>query len=441
MASQTDRLSDAEQGQSVLPHLKQTVKAFVQLRMRMRVIGALGLGILIAIAFAMVWMNDRLPSIKLAGGGELRVLKLSAGTNHFYSERRGWKGFLAQHLPASELARFGVIRRDVNDPRGSFALWVREVDADGQPVPVTLKSAGAMFVGGRFAPGTLRVWDTNGNVMMIELPIYPRADREFEVRLVNATETLSLKVRNPAPRARAKWTAAKLPQTNITLKTVFTLSGGISDRLRFRAQAARGPEQGWMHWLFEVEDTVGNRNVYRPGVGSSGFDWRLFEPGPLKIRVIADEYLSAGFVTEPAAGEIVKLNVHHRAAELGLKDVFLLGPGNFAVSGGPEVSHIERFDTARAGAESVRISAAKPNAALMYRPSAEVDWMNARVRERSKARNGGSVFSYSPWRVENVTMTNGNLLRYASIAWEHTTNHVETEIVVRHQPVEFYVEF
>src|SRR5262245_13150718 len=82
-------------------------------------------------------------SVKLVGGGELRILKVSAGTNHFYTEEKGLKGLAARMLPSEDLKRLGITRREMQRPHGSLALWLSEVDSSGRRVPPTLKSAGA----------------------------------------------------------------------------------------------------------------------------------------------------------------------------------------------------------------------------------------------------------------------------------------------------------
>jgi hypothetical protein len=392
---------------------------------------------LAAAVAALIWfIATETQSIKLVDGGRIEILKVSAGTNHFFSEERGWRGFVAQVAPSSALQRFGFKRNEVARPRGSLALWVREFDRDGRRAPVTLRSVGAVFGDGRYVEGTSRAWSSN--VVMIELSSYPRADAEIKIAMFDVREKLSLTVKNPAPTKRAQWRGGPLRQTNAVGNMLVSVWEGSRGTLRFHAKATNGPPQGWMFWRCEVEDSVGNWE-HSP---MSSHGWQLdpnkFERGPLKLMVYADEYVSAGFVSEPAVGEIVKLSVSARGAALGLKDVFLLGRGDFVVSGGVEAVNIEKFEGA---AEGVRIVAERPNAAVMFRPSANVDRIDARVRERSeRRRDGGNVFQYLPWRIEERKMTNGNVLRYAAIGWEYTTNRTEVEVIVRHRPVEFFVD-
>jgi hypothetical protein len=226
--------------------------------------------------------------------------------------------------------------------------------------------------------------------------------------------------------------ARPLPLTNSVGKTSFILKQTASKRLSFLARANGGPAAGWIHWRYAIEDTAGKRIQF--GSGSEVFERSSFASGPLKVTVFADEILSVGFVTEPRAGEVVKLNVNARAAEFGLKDVFLLGNGDFVVSGAADVARVQREG------EGVRISAEKPTVAVMYRPLGEIERIDGRVRERSDARGGGNVF-VSRRKGEGDALGNGNVLRYAPVNWQQTTNSIEVEVMLRHRPMEFLVDF
>ena len=205
--------------------------------------------------------------------------------------------------------------------------------------------------------------------------------------------------------------AAAWPQTNTVGKTSFVLAEGGSGGLRLRAYANKGPAPGWIHCRYATNDINGKRVV----------------------TAIVDEILSVGFVTEPRAGEVMKLNVNARAAEFGLKDVFLLGSGEFVVTNVADVARVEREG------EGVRISSDKPVVAVMFRPAAEVEHIDGRVRERSDRREG-RVF-YSPRKVDGHELGNGNVLRYTPVKWLETTNRIEVEVMIRHRPVEFLVDF
>ena len=226
--------------------------------------------------------------------------------------------------------------------------------------------------------------------------------------------------------------AGPLPRTNVVGKTSFVLGQTPSGFLRLLARANKGPAAGWIYWRCVVEDTAGKRHDY--GYGTPNFYGPKFAPGPLKMTVFADEILSVAFVSEPRAGEVMKLNVNARAAEFGLKDVFLLGSGDFVVSGMADVARVEREG------EGVRISSEKPTVGVMFRPTPEIEHIDGRVRERSKDRDGGRVF-YSPRKREDIAIGNGNVLRYAPVNWQQTTNRIEVEVTIRHRPMEFLVDF
>lgn len=226
--------------------------------------------------------------------------------------------------------------------------------------------------------------------------------------------------------------AAPLPQTNRVGKSSFVLTESGSKNLRLMARATEGAAAGWIHWRFAVEDSKGKRLEFDSG--ARNFDGSRFAAGPLKITTFPNEILSVGFVSEPRAGEVMKLNVNQRAAEFGLKDVFLVGSGNYVVRGDGELAHVEREG------EGVRILAEKPMVAVLCRPVAEIERMDARVRERSKARDGGKIFQQRG-RASEQALENGNVLRYAAVDWLQTTNRIEVEVVIRHRPVEFLVDF
>lgn len=393
------------------------------------------MGLLIVLA---VWgwtRAGRTQSVKLAGGGRIEILKVSAGTNHFFADERGWKAFAAETLPAKALAKLGIKRKEVNRPHGSLALWVREIDEQGRVIPVSVRSAGTVFSDGRYVVGSLQSWSSN--VVMIELLNYSRVESEVEVRMLTSSEKLSMKVKNPAPRKRAEWVGEALAQTNVVGNTVFSVYERSASLLRFQAKATNGPGLGWMYWRYEMEDAVGNWEQGHLSSHGWELDRSRFERGPLKLTVFPEEYLSAGYVSEPTSGAVVKLEVNPRAAALGVKDMFVLGFGGFKARTVRDVSVIE---PAKHGLQGIGVIAWRPNVVVACRSTCGVERIDARVHERSDRGDGLRIFRLSALRAEERSMPDGNVLRIFPIGWEPTTNQTEVEVVVRHRAVVFYVD-
>lgn len=163
--------------------------------------------------------------------------------------------------------------------------------------------------------------------------------------MLTGSEKLSVKVKNPAPRKRADWVGAALAQTNVVGSTVFSVYERSASLLLFQAKATNGPALGWMYWRYEMEDAVGNWEQGHLSSHGWELDRSRFERGAVKLTVFPEEYLSAGYVSEPAPGEVVKMEVSARAAALGLKDVFVLGCGEFVVRCVDDVTSVEAVET------------------------------------------------------------------------------------------------
>lgn len=273
---------------------------------------------------------------------------------------------------------------------------------------------------------------------MLDLPFYPRSESDVQLRMIHGAETVSLKVKNAARRKRTEWIGQPLPQTNVIGNMLVSVRHGAGDSVRFNAKTTNGPSLGWMYWRYEVEDAVGNWQQSSWSSHGWELDRSKFERGPLKLTVFPEEYLTAGYVSEPAPGEFFKLGVHPRAAALGLKDAFILGCGEFVVRSVADVVHVE---PAGIGSEGVRISATRPNAVVMFRSTPNVERIDARVHERWERGESRRIFRSVPQRGEERSMSNRNVVRNFPIVWERTTNQTEVEVIVRHRPVVFYVDF
>lgn len=413
----------------------------------MRIAGATVL--LVAAIGAIMLRRDRLPVARLADGMELRVLKVSEGTRHYFSEEIGWRRFANDFLPQSLLRKIGLVRSEFELPHGGLVLWVTKFDsqkhARTQP---RVKSAHVEFADQRRACGRLSL--ISSNVLQIEFPIYPRGDREFIVRLVDDAREASFAVKNRQPVKLSQWQAGRFPQTNVSAHAIITLESEPKWELLLRL---RDPEQGsvgWTQWRVEVEDTAGNYEQFLlNGSRLRQISDHVYQPGPLKLTVQAREYLSAGFVTNRAAGVIQEMETNQRAAKLGFEKLFFLGPstdylvtnGVPSVHAGPRLRTNELMQTTNSARQwDVHLAVQQPGSLVaIYPQSTKIESFEARLRERTWKTDGGAIFtSYRP-PIEASSWQRSRLLRQFDAPLFYSTNAIQAEIIARHRPVEFII--
>src|SRR5215213_6955309 len=276
--------------------------------MRMRIAGA---ALLLAAGFVvlMLW-RERLPVLRMADGTELHVLKLSAGKRHYFSDETGWRRFAIDFAPQKYLPRIGLARNEFERPHGALVLWVTKFNPERRgPIAPKINSAEVEFSDKRRASGRLSL--TSSNVLQIEFPVYPRADREFTVRLVEDAQQASFAVKNPLPAKLSQWDVVSLPGTNISANAIVTLIGDGKSGLSLRLHDPKEENVGWTQWRVEVEDTAGNYEQFVVnGSRLRELSNRVYERGPLKFTVQAREFLSAGFVTNRAVGVIQQMEAN-----------------------------------------------------------------------------------------------------------------------------------
>ncbi|HEY6227598.1 MAG TPA: hypothetical protein VI282_10800 [Verrucomicrobiae bacterium] len=407
-----------------------------------------GAALLLALGIAafMFW-RERLPVVRMANGVELRVAKVSVGTRHYFSEEKGWRRFATDFVPDRYLTRAGLTRSEFVRSHGSLVVWLTMFDAQSRAnVPPKIARANIQFSEGRQSLG--QVSAISSNVVQLEFPIYPRADRELKIGFLSEGQSTNLTLRNPQPEKLRNWQARPLPQTNSTDHMIVWLIDDSSHGVRVYGRDPQGGSVGWMQWRVEVEDTAGNweqfianGSQFREIVG------RVYQAGPLKLTVKPVEYISAGFVTNRAAGMIQEMEINERAANLGIEKLFFLGREEYLFTNGipklhtgaPLGTNVTFAATNSANQWDVHIAARRPNLVAIYPASAGVASFEARLRERTRRGNGGDLYqSYRP-PVDARSFPPARLLRQFDIPTFYSTNAIEAEIIARHRPVEFII--
>jgi hypothetical protein len=415
--------------------------------MRWRVAAGLGL---LALGFGSwkLW-RETLPVVPLASGNELRVLKVSVGKRHFYSEEKGWRRFAIERFSEKFVARLGLAKREFVRPHGELVLWMTEIDSKrSENIQPQIDYGFVDFGAERWAPGIVTA--ISSNVLQIEFAIYPRSNKEITARIVHAGEQVLMKLKNPEPVSLRRWQGRGLPQTNATGKTLVILKGETRGPLFPRAQGKNGEAVGWMQFRIEVEDTAGNWEEFKISNGGAfrELTGRTYQPGPLKLTVHPIEFLSAGYVTNRNPATVQEMKFDERAVELGLEKLYFLGAGNYLFTNGiPAIQTKSPTSTNMAVATTnygsnwdAHIAPERPTLAALYSLPADVEAFDGRLRERTRRGNGGSVFQ--PYRppVESLSFPPARLLRVFDIPAFNSTNPIEAEAIARHRPVEFLID-
>jgi hypothetical protein len=416
--------------------------------MRMRIAGP---ALLLAAGFvALMFWREQLPVVRMADGTELHVLKRSAGKRHYFSDETGWRRFAIDSAPQKYLPRIGLARNEFERPHGALVLWVTKFNPErSAPIPPRINAAEVEFSDKRRAAGRLSL--ITSNVLQIEFPVYPRADREFTVRLVEKAQQASFAFKNPLPVKLAQWAAGSLPQTNVSANAIVTLAGDEKSGLSLRLRDPKEESVGWTQWRVEVEDTAGNYEqfvVNHPRLRE--LRDRVYQRGPLKLTVQAREYLSAGFVTNRAAGVIQEMEANERATNLRFSKLFFLGPAtDYLFTNGVPSVHMgaplgtNEFMRTTNSAQRWDVHLAvgrKANLVAIYRESTRVESFEARLRERSRQGDGGTIFNSFRRPNEARSMPPARLLRQFEAPMFYSTNAIEAEIIARHRPVEFVIQ-
>ena len=400
--------------------------------------------ILVVVGAALYWRPGS--RVILADGSELTVLGVSFGREHFYPLPGASEPSILRALPMGIRSKLGLPVGCYETQGSSFVLFAGRMDNKGRSVSVNMGDPAIEFPDGSWISG--RRLFARSNVVCLEFSKYPRTERWLKVHGRIAGERVELTVRNRGSQVRQSWDALPFPQTNQRAHASIILSTneiGSSRFLTLRAQFdAKAAAPGWLNWTVQVEDAWGNCSTFgRSRVNLSAF--KGFD-GPTKLTVQASEYLSAGMVQLPLAGEMKTLEVHPRSAALGLRSVLLLGQGSFLVT---EETNVALVSTNHSSSPGVRPVAGKsaglevnvtlPSLLLILEPNGELS-LRARLRERLKPRRDGRTFlSRASYSCINKA-SQPSVARLFTFEVRSKEEFLEAEVIASHIPAEFYVD-
>jgi hypothetical protein len=351
---------------------------------------------------------------------------------------------------------------------------VGEFDARGDPVRrTTFTEPAAVFSNHPPAVGVLRLSQVHHS--FLEFDVFTRDKRLVALQLKDGKETLGFTVDNPRPARSANWIHQDLPQTNhlsgtrIELRQLVTRNragssfGELLPRARAYADGGGGDGLGWMRWRFTAVNPIGNW---------MGTQWSMdagipsFPPvdSTWKLVVEGEEFLSAGFVAQPASGSWRILPVNQRARELGARTLVLVGPGAYRFAGrdgggvvdGSSIvlpkQSLKLLGPSGATNWVLEVNVSQIGILCLTEPSPGGAEIRARLRERDRENRPNSGTAYSAF----VSMSATNTIapdgrrRVAQflvprwtrppLGWPDTDNQIEAEVIIAHPPTEFLVD-
>src|SRR5688572_13985367 len=142
---------------------------------------------------------------------ELRVLKVSLGTNHFLSNEPLWKQTIRRFLPDPWEGAFGAFQGERHSTSHSaLVVWVGEFHRQSGAIGMGIfEMPEAVFRDGNVVRGA-----TIKSRTCLEFRSFDRVARDIPLRVRCGGQTVSFTVRNPRPVRMAQWKARPIPQTN-----------------------------------------------------------------------------------------------------------------------------------------------------------------------------------------------------------------------------------
>lgn len=413
----------------------------------------------------MAWRNRASPArVPLGDGSELRVLKVSLGTNHIFSTEPIWKQCLRRVLPQALQRPLGPFQGQRFLTRyDSMVVWVDKFNASSGEVGAgSLDRPEALFAHGFVVKG--RMQRLQAGAVCLEFPSFARDARRVPLRVHDGSNLVTFAVDNPRPIQAARWTARPVPQTNRSLGAEIVLR---NLRLESRQDAsgaffqshlfARGlgeARAGWMAWRLTAFDPWGNwtdSNWTYSGGRLSGF--LLLPPGDLtwKLMVEGQEYISAGFVSLPIASTCLVLAPCDRAHDVGVRFLMVAGPGSYRIIDGVRADALDNssviasrtsldFSSVSVGTKPVlALTSPVPGILVVSDADSESLLLRARLRERLGG-DGGRIF----WPSGFVAATNSvngvkQIARFFSSRLPTIATNLEVEIIATLPPAEFLV--
>jgi len=416
----------------------------------------LGLVLLpLAVIVTWSWQTRYAPTrVPLANGRELRILKVSLGTNHSYSTEPWWKQGLRWVLPESRQRFLGPSRTQRILARyDSLVIWIEAVHSTGGHLAAPkLEQIKARLPDGSWVEGTQ--YSVAGGVTgCFAFRCFDRAAREVPLQFLDGTNIVLFTVNNPQPSLAASWTARPLPQTNQIFRTQVILSrlSRTSDGFRANVVACTTGEgqTGWMYWRATGFDPSGNW-------ANSGW-YEHFSPylpmlsiraAPWKLRIEGKEFISLGRVPSPTQGTYAVCMPPTRAQELGVLFVMVADHGRYAITNGI-VTRLGRCNvkpvrpTASATWTgntnwSLQLVMPEPGLFCVSDQTAGFPVIQARLRERPEP-DGGRIFQCRIASDYHVVENRQRTLSFFPIRLPPDATNLEAEIIAIHPATEFFV--
>jgi hypothetical protein len=396
--------------------------------------------------------------IPLPPKDNLRILKVSLGTNHVFSLEPMWKRALRSVLPGRLENRLGA------DPAWRMAtrestlfLWVDEADAAGARHSSSFDQPVALLENGLAAPAESREFPER--IVRLKFQSFARDQQEVPLQIRRGTNTIRFTVHNPQPSKRSSWKAESLPQTNL-IKDTQVVFGPLRLSRSPPARSAvpeyeasirtrANPATQWFSWRVTTVDDLGNwastdyqhSSVVRiPMLPRTDSIWR--------VTVEGLEYVSAGFLEPLAATSVVVLQPHARSGTYGVQTVLHFGPGQYGITNGlvtgrpgartfTNVIDLLGFDTREGTNWSAAFGTTVPAVLCISDLGLTDATPRLRVRERVPG-TGGQIIGARQQR--SITNVMSGRMRVATL-WAPqvprvATNH-EVEIIGTLPPVNF----
>jgi hypothetical protein len=407
--------------------------------------------LILAGALFFLWLG-RLPIVTMLDGSERRVLKVSVGKTHYFSNDPAWKAWLARVLPSDWRRRANLKLSEKTSAYESLMLWVGEYDSQHRPRTPSLKTAHVVFSDGRTASG--KIIERVGHILCLEFSIFPRSQREFQLCFSDYDDTTAdLSLRNPAVGKPTHWTSLPLPQTNYYPQTAVILHRVQAQRpafpFRLQVSGRLGARSAWNSWRVDIIDRLGNWircHSLGPNLESERF--AVLQPGTLKISAAPTEYITAGIVGLPNDRTIQSLTADARALELGLLNLYLLGAGEYLIGPDQISPRVEAqtdslpllMETRTEAAWALEVKTDKPSLLILYKPQADGLALQARLRERKGSARDGLTFAAYKFQAVTNAVHAWEVARLFPLNLRTAETNLEAEVIALHPFSEFYVD-
>lgn len=409
------------------------------------------LAVLLLLGFV-AWRIRGPRNVPLGNNSELRILKVTYGTDHVFSLEPAWKRTLRRILPPLEKQLGLPQQHRTTTGHASLVLWVDECQSAGSRVAPRFEKAAAVLDGDIITPGPM--FETKERMVRITFQSFARDQEQVPLQLIYDGKPIRFTIRNPARVTKAAWTASPLPQTNFTRNTRITLSPfrrgyPVEKTLVTTPRATADTLVGWMTWRITAFDDLGNWTEYRQTFTTS--------PVPMlplprtnsvwRVHVDGTEYISAGFVAMPTPGSFVTILPNARARSYGVQSIALADAGEYVVTNGivlarktatARVATIRKFE-ARGTNWFLHFQAPAPCVVWLNEIAANELAANMRLRERLP-QDGGKIFR--PFTLAGAARAEQQRTHVASLAVFNLPSwavNLELEVIGTLSATDFFI--